>query len=59
MTPKKINFSEIPEFSDKQLSRRRTRLSEIGDALEKISRGDASCRQGRTKTVSPLSALAR
>jgi hypothetical protein len=59
MTPKKIDFSEIPELSDKQLSRRLIRLSEIGDALEKISRGDASCRQGRTKTVSLLSALAR
>ena len=43
MKPKKIDFSDIPELSDKQLSRWRRRLSEIGDALEKISRGDASC----------------
>jgi hypothetical protein len=35
------------------------RLAEIGDALEKVTRGDAAYRQGRTKTVSSLSELAR
>jgi len=35
------------------------RLTEISDAFEKISRGDAAHRQGRTKTVSSLSELNR
>jgi len=35
------------------------RLTEITDALEKISRGDAAYRQGRTKSVSSLSELGR
>jgi hypothetical protein len=35
------------------------RLAEVSDALEKISRGDAACRQGRTKTVASLVQLNR
>src|SRR6266545_1362115 len=35
------------------------RLAEVSDALEKISRGDAAYRQGRTKTVSSLAELRR
>ena len=35
------------------------RLTEISHALEKISRGDAAYRQGKTKTISILSELGR
>ena len=35
------------------------RLAKISDALEKVTRGDATYRQGRTKTVSSLSEMAR
>jgi hypothetical protein len=35
------------------------RLAEIEDTLQKIARGDAAYRQGRTKTVRSLSELRR
>jgi hypothetical protein len=35
------------------------RLTEVSDALEKISRGDAAYREGRTKTISSLPKLGR
>ena len=35
------------------------RLAKISDALEKVTRGDATYRKGRTKTVSSLSEMAR
>jgi hypothetical protein len=35
------------------------RLTEVSDALEKISRGDTAYRQGRTKSISSLVELGR
>ena len=52
--PKKLVLVDAAEYA--ALKRR---LSEIGDALEKISRGDAAYRQGRTKSISSLAELGR
>ena len=52
--PKKLMLVDAAEYTS--LKRR---LAEIGDAPEKVTRGDAAYRQGRTKTVSSLSELAR
>jgi tetrahydromethanopterin S-methyltransferase subunit G len=52
--PKKLMLVDAAEYTS--LKRR---LAEIGAALEKVTRGDAAYRQGRTKTVSTLSELAR
>ena len=52
--PKKLVLVDAAEFA--ALKRR---LAKIGDALEKVTRGDATYRQGRTKTVSSLSEMAR
>jgi len=51
---KKVVLVDAAEYAD--LKRR---LAEISDALEKISRGDAAYRRGKTKTVSSLSELGR
>ena len=51
---KKVVLVDAAEYAD--LKRR---LAEISDALEKISRGDAAYRQGKTKTVPSLSELGR
>jgi hypothetical protein len=54
LAEKKVVLVEAEEYAD--LKRR---LAEISDTLEKISRGDAAYRQGRTKAISSLSELAR
>ena len=57
--PKKLSGKKLVLVDAAEYAALKRRLAEIGDALEKISRGDAACRQGRTKTVSSLSELAR
>ena len=52
--PKKLVLVDAAESA--ALKRR---LAKISDALEKVTRGDATYRQGRTKTVSSLSEMAR
>lgn len=47
---KKVVLVDTAEYADSK-----RRLAEITHALEKISRGDAAYRQGRTKVVSSLS----
>ena len=52
--PKKLVLVDAAESAALKRS-----LAKISDALEKVTRGDAAYRQGRTKTVSSLSELAR
>ncbi len=57
--PKKLAGKKLVLVDDAEYTALKRRLAEIGDALEKISRGDAAYRQGKTKTVSSLSELTR
>jgi hypothetical protein len=57
--PKKLAGKKLVLVDAAEYTALKRRLAEISDALEKISRGDAAYRQGRTKTVSSLSELRR
>ena len=57
--PKKLAGKRVVLVDAAEYAALKRRLAEIGDALEKISRGDAAYRQGRTKSVSSLSELGR
>ena len=57
--PKKLAGKTLVLVDAAEYAALKRRLNEISDALEKISRGDAAYRQGRTKGVSSLSELGR
>ena len=57
--PKKLAGKKVVLVDAAEYAALKRRLTEISDAFEKISRGDAAYRQGRTKTVSSLSELGR
>jgi hypothetical protein len=57
--PKKLAGKKVVLVDAAEYAALKRRLAEVSDALEKISRGDAAYRQGRTKTVSSLSELGR
>ena len=57
--PKKLGGKKVVLVEAEEYARMKQRLGEIEDTLEKISRGDAAYRQGRTKTVRSLSELGR
>ena len=57
--PKKLTGKRVVLVDAAEYAALKRRLTEISDAFEKISRGDAAYRQGRTKTVSSLSELDR
>ena len=55
--PKKLGGKKVVLVEAEEYARMKQRLAEIEDTLEKITRGDAAYRQGRTKTVRSLSEL--
>jgi PHD/YefM family antitoxin component YafN of YafNO toxin-antitoxin module len=57
--PKKLAGKKVVLVEAEEYARMKQRLAEIEDTLEKIARGDAAYRQGRTKTVRSLSELGR
>ncbi len=57
--PKKLGGKKVVIVEAEEYARMKQRLAEIEDTLEKIARGDAAYRQGRTKTVRSLSELSR
>ena len=57
--PKSLAGKKVVLVDAAEYAGMKRRLAEISDALEKISRGDAAYRQGKTKTVSSLSELGR
>jgi PHD/YefM family antitoxin component YafN of YafNO toxin-antitoxin module len=57
--PKNLAGKRVVLVDADEYAALKRRLTEISDAFEKISRGDAAYRQGRTKTVSSLSELDR
>jgi len=57
--PKKLGGKKVVLVEAEEYVRMKQRLGEIEDTLEKIARGDAAYRQGRTKTVRSLSELGR
>jgi len=57
--PKKLGGKKVVLVEAEEYARMKRRLAEIEDTLEKIARGDAAYRQGRTKTVRSLSELGR
>ena len=57
--PKNLAGKRVVLVDAAEYAALKRRLTEISDAFEKISRGDAAYRQGRTKTVSSLSELDR
>jgi len=57
--PKKLGGKKVVLVDAVEYAALKRRLTEVSDAFEKISRGDAAYRQGRTKTVSSLSELGR
>ena len=57
--PKKLAGKKVVLVDAVEYAALKRRLSEISDALEKISRGDAAYRRGRTKSVSSLSEISR
>jgi hypothetical protein len=57
--PKKLAGKKVVLVDAAEYAALKRRLAEVSDALEKISRGDAAYRQGRTKTVSSLTELGR
>ena len=57
--PKKLAGKKVVLVEAEEYARMKQRLAEIEDTLEKIARGDAAYRQGRTKTVRSLSELSR
>jgi hypothetical protein len=57
--PKKLAGKKVVLVDAAKYVALKRRLAEVSDALEKISRGNAAYRQGRTKTVSSLAGLGR
>jgi hypothetical protein len=57
--PKKLAGKKVVLVDAAEYAALKRRLAEMSDALERISRGDAAYRQGRTKTVSSLAELRR
>jgi hypothetical protein len=57
--PKKLAGKKLVLVDAEEYAALKRRLVEVSDALEKISRGDAAYRQGRTKNVSSLAELDR
>lgn len=57
--PEKTRRKKVVLVDAAEYAALKRRLAEVSDALEKISRGDAAYRQGRTKTVSSLAELRR
>ena len=57
--PKRLGGKKVVLVEAGEYARMKRRLAEIEDTLEKIARGDAAYRQGRTKTVRSLSELGR
>ncbi len=57
--PKKLAGKKLLLVDATEYTALKRRLTELSDALEKISRGDAAYRQGRTKSVSSLRELNR
>lgn len=57
--PKELAGKKVVLVDAEEYAKMKRRLAEIEDALEKITRGEAAYRQGRTKTVRSLSELGR
>ena len=57
--PKELAGKKVVLVEAEQYAKMKQRLAEIEDTLEKIARGEAAYRQGRTKTVKSLSELGR
>jgi len=57
--PKKLAGKEVVLVDAAEYAALKRRLTEVCDALEKISRGNAAFRQGKTKSVSNLAELDR
>ena len=57
--PKKLAGKKLLLVDATEYTALKRRLTELSDALEKISRGDAAYRQGRTKSVPSLRELNR
>jgi len=57
--PKKLARKRVVLVDAAEYASLKRRLTEVSDALEKISRGDAAYRRGRTKTVASLAELGR
>jgi hypothetical protein len=57
--PKKLAGKKLLLVDATEYTALKRRITELSDALEKISRGDAAYRQGRTKSVSSLRELNR
>jgi PHD/YefM family antitoxin component YafN of YafNO toxin-antitoxin module len=57
--PKKLAGKTVVLVDAAEYAALKRRLSEVSDALEKISRGDAAYHQGRTKSISSLAVLGR
>ena len=57
--PKKLAGKKVVLVDAAEYAALKRRLAEVSDALEKISRGDATYRQGRTKSDSSLAELGR
>jgi hypothetical protein len=57
--PKELAGKKVVLVDAEEYAKMKRHLAEIEDALEKITRGEAAYRQGRTKTVRSLSELGR
>lgn len=57
--PKNLGGKKVVLVEAEEYARMKQRLGEMKDTVEKIARGDAAYRQGRTKTVRSLSELGR
>lgn len=57
--PKKLGGKKVVLVEAEEYARMKRRLAEIEDTLQKIARGEAAYRQGRTKNVRSLSELGR
>jgi len=57
--PKKLGGKKVVLVEVEEYAKMKRRLAEIEDTLEKVARGEAAYRQGRTKTVKSLSELGR
>ena len=57
--PKKLAGRKLVLVDAAEYAALKRRLTEMGDALQKISRGNAAYRQRKTKSVSSLSELGR
>ena len=52
--PKKLGGKKVVLVEAGEYAKIKRRLAEIEDTLEKVARGEAAYRQGRTKTVKSL-----